>query len=140
LTFFVLIAADVAAARVFGLGVTALVAGIAAAQWIAYALTLRGFVRRGALKGRGLALSHGAHGALSLCGFGAAAVVAHSVRGTPLVVQTLSEIGVGIALAVTVLLGRTWHPASRVLAHRLGQANFVAAAGPLGRLGFLVPR
>jgi O-antigen/teichoic acid export membrane protein len=140
LTFFVLIAVDIAAVHFLGLGVTALVGGIAVAQWIAYAFTISAFVRRDVLEIRAVALSHGAHAALSLGGFGAAALVARGLGGTPLAVQTVGEVAVGLTLGVVVLLGRSWHPATRVLAHRLDQAKLVTGAGPLARLGFLAPR
>src|SRR5207253_168874 len=71
LALLTLLAVDIGVVRAAGLGVVALVAGVAIAQWVAYALTVHAFVRRGFLAARAAVvtnLSHALAAALAFAG------------------------------------------------------------------------
>jgi hypothetical protein len=122
LTYFALLAVDIAVVHVAGWGVNALVAGIVVVEWVTYAVTLRAFVRRGFLDARLITASHAAHLAASIGAFGAAALCAYVLRSAPLAVQVVAQIGVGLVVCATLFFGRPWFPAGRILAQRLEQA------------------
>jgi O-antigen/teichoic acid export membrane protein len=121
---------------VAGLGLKALLVGVAIAQWSTYVITLRPFVSRGIVNARLVLGSHLVHGLVSLAAFGGAFGCAELLAGTGLFAQALGEVVLTVAICALVLRGRAWYPASRILAQRMRGNSF--ETGLLGRLRAVV--
>lgn len=121
---FVCLAATVAAlgaAAAADLSLAWALAGVALAQWGSYALIVRAFVRRGALEpARVLGGIQLLHLLLAVAAFGAAASCAELLEQAPLATRVIAEGGVAALVLSVLLTGRSWIPATAVLARRLG--------------------
>ena len=131
-----LLGSAVAVVDAAGLGIQALLVGVAIAQWSTYVITLRPFVSRGIVDVRLVLGSHLIHGLVSLAAFGAAFGCAELLAGAGLLAQALAEAVLTVAVCVLVMRGRAWYPASKVLARRMRGDSF--EAGLLGRLRSIV--
>lgn len=115
------VAATLATVHLADLGLTWLLAGVAAAQWAGYVVLLSPFVRRGFLEARSVVRGQAIHAGAALGAYGVAAGCAHAVDGAPIAVQVVSLTAVAVAVCAALLASRSWFPASRVLGHRLDQ-------------------
>ena len=117
------------------LGLNAVLLGAAAAQWIAYALLLTEFARRGLVDSRMVLEGHIVHIPLALCTFAVAAICARVLADEPLAIQLIGQSTTAVAVAGVLIAARSWIPCSRTLEQRLA---LVAADGRphlLSRLG-----
>lgn len=131
-----LLGSAVAVVGVAGLGLRALLLGVAFAQWSTYAITLRPFVSRGIVNERLVLSSHLVHGLVSLAAFGAAFGCVELLAGAGLFAQALGEVALTLIVCALVIRGRAWYPATRVLADRLRGNAF--ESGLLARLRTIV--
>jgi O-antigen/teichoic acid export membrane protein len=136
LVLLALLASAVAVVGVAGLGLRALLVGVAIAQWATYVITLKPFVSRGIVNARLVLGSHFIHGLLSLAAFGAALGCAALLAGAGLFAQALVEVALTALVCALVLRGRNWYPATRVLAQRMSENTF--ESGLLTRLRAIV--
>ncbi|MGA9762554.1 MAG: oligosaccharide flippase family protein [Gaiellaceae bacterium] len=136
LVLLTLLGSAVAVVGVAGLGLRALLVGVAIAQWSTYVITLRPFVSRGIVNARLVLGSHIVHGLVSLAAFGAAFACAEVLAGSGLFVQALGELALTLVVCALVLRGRAWYPASTVLARRMSGDSF--GSGFLARLRGIV--
>ncbi len=136
LVLMTLLGSAVAVVGVAGLGLRALLIGVAIAQWATYAITLMPFVSRGVVDARLVLGSHLVHGSLSIAAFAAAFGCAEVLAGAGLFVQALGEIALTVAVCALILKGRSWYPASKVLARRMESGSL--EDGFLGRLRAIV--
>ncbi|MFN8160106.1 MAG: oligosaccharide flippase family protein [Solirubrobacterales bacterium] len=96
-----------------------LLAGVAAAQWAAYLLTLQPFIARDFLEAAVVLRSQLAHAAAAALAFAATAACARLLDHAPVAVQAAGQASLG-ALAVGAMgIGRSRFPAARVLFRRL---------------------
>jgi PST family polysaccharide transporter len=114
------IGATIVVVKLGGLDIEWLLAGVAAAQWIAYILTVVPFVKRDFLDGRSVALTQSIHGGYSLVAFGLAFGCARALEGSVPAIQVTGQLAVAGAVAGLILLGGGWFPAKRTLARRIG--------------------
>jgi hypothetical protein len=119
--FLALIGSAVAVSEFAGLGLVDLLAGIAIAQWVTYAITLKPFVSRGVVDLRLVLRGHYVHAAVSLGAFGAALAVADVLPGFGSLASVAGELGVTAVVCGLILTGRSWYPASEVFFRRLGR-------------------
>lgn len=113
------VAAALAAVHFAGLDLQWLLAGVAAAQWSAYGVTLQPFIRRGCVDGRAVLRSQITHAAAGIVTFGAAAGCAHGLSEVSLPIQVVAQMAIGIAVFAALFLGRSWFPATDVLIRRV---------------------
>jgi O-antigen/teichoic acid export membrane protein len=136
--FFVGTATALLVAHFAGLSLTWLLALVAFAQWATYGLTLVPFVTMKLLDRGALLRENVTHGTVAMVLFGAAAGCAHGLSGESLAIQVTAQIAVAGGAVLLLWLGRSWVPAMRVLARRLGTAH--PEDGMLFRLGAAVLR
>jgi lipopolysaccharide exporter len=127
--FFAGISAALLMVYLAGLSLSWLLAGIAAAQWATYAVTLQAFVRRGILDVSVVLRSQLPQGVVAAVAFGAAFACAQLLNGTGLVEQVAGQVAVGMGLVGAILLGRSRFPATKILAHRMRATQNVAPVG-----------
>ena len=120
--FFAGVAATLITVYFADLGLNWLLGGVAASQWGAYALTLQPFIRRRFVDRRRVLRSQLIHGAVAVVAFGGAMACAQILAGSALLAQVAGQIAVGAAVVGTIVLGRSWIPATQVLARRIGAA------------------
>jgi O-antigen/teichoic acid export membrane protein len=118
--FLVGVAATLATVYFASLSLAWLLVGVAASQWAAYALTLRPFIRRRFLDKASVLRKQLVHATIAGAAFGAAATCAEIFEESALTVQVASQVAVGTTVVVTIILGRSWIPATQVLARRVG--------------------
>jgi O-antigen/teichoic acid export membrane protein len=112
--------ATLVVAELADLSLTLMLAGVAAAQWLGYALTLIPVARRDMLE-LGPALRRQAvHAGAALACFAAAALCAEALENAPIGIQALGQLVVGAVAAIVFIQGRAWMPATQVLARRMG--------------------
>ncbi len=114
------VVAAVVGVSIADLGLSFLVAGIAAAQWIAYALTLEIFIRRGLLDFRWVLRGQLVHIAMAIGAFAAAFACAHLLAGADILIQVAAQVGVGAGVIGALLSVGPRIPAMRVLGRRIG--------------------
>lgn len=132
--------AGVALVHFAGVGVVELLIAVAAAQWIAYGLTVLAFVRRDLLEPRLTINSHWIHAAVALVAFAGAAACEHVVRGRPIGLQVVAELAVALGVGAAVIGGRFRFPARLVLAERLSHVGMGSHSRLLIRMGFTTSR
>lgn len=93
---------------------------VAIAQWFTYAWTLEPFVRRRGLDGERIVRTHLVHGGMALGAFATSALAARLLSGIPLSLQVAVQIVIAVGVLGTLLRGRSWIPATQVLAQRIG--------------------
>jgi Polysaccharide biosynthesis protein len=128
--FFASIVLAIGVVQVAGLDVEALVGGIVAAQWLAYAVTLQAFIRRGCLSARAVLSTNAIHGCVAALAFAAAAGCARSLASAPLALGVIGEIVTGLAVCGVLVRCRTRFPAGRVLDRRFGAIRWGHEAVP----------
>jgi O-antigen/teichoic acid export membrane protein len=109
--------------HVAGLGVVALVAGVAVAQWLTYGLTVHAFVRRRFLDGRSATTTNLAHAGAAAMAFGVAALTARFLADDSLGIRVLGELAAALIVCGGLVAMRSWFPAGRILARRLEQVR-----------------
>jgi PST family polysaccharide transporter len=115
------------------LGLTWVLAGVAAVNWAAYLLTLSPFVRRSLLDAGSAVREQAIHAGVALAVYGLAVAVVQATAGAPLAVQVGAVIGAAILVFGALAVGRSWFPAGGVLSKRLAQvAPERAKALPFG--------
>lgn len=135
IVFLALLCAAVAVTELAGLGLSDLLVGVAIAQWTTYAITLKPFMRRGVVDSRLLLRGHCIHAAVSLGAFSAALACADVLAGTGPLARVGGELGVTAVVCGLVLTGRSWYPASHVLARRFEQVLPAHGGRLLDKLG-----
>jgi PST family polysaccharide transporter len=113
------------------LSLTWLLAGIAATEWAAYALTLQPFIRRKIIEPSVTLRKQLVHAAIALGGFAAAGATALALDGAPLGARLAAEVAVGIVVLGAILAARRRIPAMQVLARRIGvpaEGSFLRSA------------
>ena len=118
--FLLLVCSAIAVTQGADLGFQALLAGVAIAEWISYAITLKPFLSRAVVDRRLLLRSHLVHGAVSLAAFAVAFLGATALHATSIVVQIAAQIAITLAVGAIILTGRSWFPATEVLTRRMG--------------------
>jgi hypothetical protein len=121
--FLVGTAMGLAAVYFADLGLTWIVAAVAAAQCAAYAVTLEPFIHRRILDARLLLRVHLVHGATAITAFGVSALCAELLGGAALFVQLVGQAAVGAVVVAAIVRGRSWMPATQILARRIGVAS-----------------
>ena len=117
------VVATLVAIYMTGLGLTWVLAGLAASEWAAYLLTLSPFVRRRLLATESVAREHAIHAAVALASYAAAAGCAHATAAASLAVQVMTMMGVGLLVFGVLVIFHRWFPAGRVLRRRLVQVS-----------------
>jgi O-antigen/teichoic acid export membrane protein len=112
------VGASIAVVYLADLDLEWLLAGIALAQWVAYAMTLTPFVERGLLGIRSTLQAQVLHGAAALVVFGITFAGARVVEGTAAPVQVLCMCVVGFGVCGALFALRSRLPAGRVLERR----------------------
>ena len=120
IAFLVMLCMALAVTKLAGLGLSELLIGVAIAQWITYAITLKPFASRGVIDSRLLLRSHFVHALVSIGAFGIALTCARILAGVGIVAQVAGELMVTVAVCGVVFLGRSWYPASEIFWRRLG--------------------
>ena len=115
------VVATLVASYVAGLGLTWVLAGLAASEWAAFFLTISPFVRRRLLVAESVAREQAIHATVALASYGAAAVGAHATAAASLAVQVMTMMGVGLLVFGVLVIFHRWFPAGRVLRRRLVQ-------------------
>jgi O-antigen/teichoic acid export membrane protein len=123
ITFVALLLTSVAIVESAGLGLKELLVGVAIAQWVTYAITLKPFVSRALVDRQLIIRSHLIHGAVSAGAFIVAFADAHFLGGVGLIAQVAGELVIALAACLPILFCRSWFPASQVLARRLSSAQ-----------------
>jgi lipopolysaccharide exporter len=126
--FLTLIVVDIGVMQAAGLGVEALVAGLALAQWLTYAVTVQAFVRRGFLEAHKALSMNAVHGCVAAIAFGAAAICARSLASAPLAVGVVGEVITAAVVCGALVLGRAHFPGGRVLDRRVRAVSWVRGA------------
>jgi lipopolysaccharide exporter len=119
--FFAGVVATLFTVHVADLGLSWLLAGVAASQWATYLLTLSPFVRRDLIDGSTTLRVQGIHAAVGVAAYGAAAACVRATDGTSLAVQVLALVGISAAVYGALVACRGWFPAGRILGRRLVQ-------------------
>lgn len=119
ITFCVMIAAALAAVRFAGIGVNALLAAVAAAQWVTYLLTLPPFVRRGIVDVNLVLRTNIVHGLAAGGAFAASLACADAFSHSPAYVRVASELCLSLTILLLLLRSGSWFPATRLLGSRL---------------------
>jgi PST family polysaccharide transporter len=96
--------------------------GVAITQWITYAIMLRTFVRREVIDSRLVLRGHLVHALVSAGAFGLAFVCARLLAPAGTVAQVAGEVVVVVLVGGVILTGRSWYPATQILARRLHTA------------------
>ena len=123
IVFFAGVVAAVVGVTITDLGLSILVAGIALAHWIAYALTLEIFIRRRLLAFRWVLRGQLVHIAIATGAFAAAFSCAHLLDRTDVLVQIAAQVAVGAAVIGVLISAGARIPAIRVLGRRIGMAE-----------------
>ncbi len=121
--FIVLLGAAVSIVVFAGLGLHELLIGVAIAQWVTYAITLKPFMSRGLVVRSLIMRSHIVHGTVSIVAFAAALLCADLFSFAGLLAQIAAEFVLVLLLCWFFIVGRSWYPASQVLALRLSNAQ-----------------
>ena len=122
LVFIVLLCAAVAVTQGADLGLQALLGAVAIAEWISYAITLQPFVTRNVLDRPALLRTQLVHGAFALFAFACAYLAAEALDGAGIVARVAAELAITLVVCGIILTGRSWFPATRVLARRMGSS------------------
>jgi hypothetical protein len=97
------------------------VAGIAAAQWIAYALTLEIFIRRRLLDFQWVLKGQLVHLAMAIGAFAAAFTCAHLFARADILIQVAAQVAVGAAVIGAFVSVGPRIPATQILVRRIGK-------------------
>jgi O-antigen/teichoic acid export membrane protein len=118
--FIVLVCVSIGVTQIAGLGLQALLAGLAVAEWTSYGITLEPFVTRKALDRKLLLRSQLIHAAVSVGAFTCTYLGAVALEGTAILARVVVEGAIALVLCGIILTGRSWFPATKVLTERMG--------------------
>lgn len=119
ITFAALLAAVVVTTLWADLSLSGLLIGVAIAQWATYVITLTPFIRRSLVNRRLVIRSQLVHGGVSVLVFLGALVLAYGLASFALAARLVAEAFFSLAVLWFILAGKSWFPASGVLARRL---------------------